>query len=199
MRAHLHRPDAGAGLHGLGQLALQHIGKGGGVLSRHALTGPAVHQGAEQGGGLAAAAGEVLNQMGGGGLAVGAGHTDQLQTLAGVLPERRCQQAGPARHRFGHHQHRVAVGRGASLCGATADHRGHGTGLQGLRPEPATIHGGAGQANEQGAVPHPARIAADPAHLGIGQAGGNAQAGLTQQGMQPLGHGCRHLGATGPF
>ena len=49
MGAHLHGTDLGTGLNGLGQLGLEQIGEGRGVLGRHAVAWPAVHQGAKQG------------------------------------------------------------------------------------------------------------------------------------------------------
>ena len=169
MGAHFHRGDAGPGRNGCGQLGLEQIGKGGGVLGRKAVAGPAVHQGAEQGGGLARRGGQMLNQIGGGGFAIGAGDTDQLQLLAGLLPNSGSQGAGPGGQRFGHHQHRIGTCGGIGGGGGGADHRGGGAGCQHLAPEAAAINAAAGQAHEQGSRAKAARITADAADLRIRQ------------------------------
>ena len=77
-------------------MGLQLIGKGRGVLRRHAVARPAVDQGAEQGHWVAASAGQVFQQVGRRGLAVGARHPDQGKALTGLLPELRGQQTRPA-------------------------------------------------------------------------------------------------------
>ena len=184
MGAHLHGPDPGAGRHRLGQLGLEPIGEGRGVAGGLAMAGPAVDQGAEQGHGAAAGARQVLNQAGGGGLAVGAGNPDQGQVLAGLLPEGRRQLAGPGGHRIGNHNHRIARDRGFGRRRRWTDHRRRGTGGQGLGPEPAAIHGPARQADKQASRRNSARITAHVAHLRIGQAWGHGHAGLTEKRMQ---------------
>ena len=48
MGAHLHGTDLGTSLNCLGQLGLEQIGEGRGVLCRDAVARPAIHQGAKQ-------------------------------------------------------------------------------------------------------------------------------------------------------
>ena len=68
---------------------------------------PAIHQRAEQGRGGTDGRRQMLDQMGGGGFAIGAGDTDQGQSRAGLLPERRCQFSQLTGHRLAHHHHRL--------------------------------------------------------------------------------------------
>jgi len=151
--AHLHRSDVGAGGHRLGQLALQQIGKSGGVLGGDAVTRPAIDQRAEQGGGPAGAARQVFDQMGGGGLAVGARHAEQLEALAGMAPEGGGQFAGePAQLVGGDHEHARLIARRAFPGGFRTDQGPGGAGGQHLRPVGPAIDACAGQAHEQTAV-----------------------------------------------
>ena len=189
MGTHLHRPDLGSRLGGLGQLGLEHIRKGRGVLSGDALARPAVHQSAEQGRRGATTTDQMLDQMGGGGLAVGAGHTDQAQPLAGVLPELSRQQTGPARHGITHHQHGIANGRGPRRRCRRANHHRHSAGRHRLWPEAAAIHHRAGQTHKQGALAHAPGIAAQTLHRTVLKGRRHRQAHLAQQGMEQLGHG----------
>ena len=126
----------------------------------------------------------MLDQAGGGGLAVRAGDPDQGQPLAGLLPVGRRQLAGPGRHRIGNHNHRIARTRGLGRRRRGTNHRRCGAGGQGLAPEPAAIHGPARQADKQAARSDSARITAHVAHLRVGQTGGHGHAGLTQKRMQ---------------
>ena len=88
MGAHFHRCHGATRRLGSRQISLQLIGKRGGVHRRAAMARPAIRQGAHQGGGAAAGQRQVLNQMGGGGFAVGAGDPDQRHLIAGVIPKR---------------------------------------------------------------------------------------------------------------
>ena len=108
MGAHLHGPKPATGSHRRGEIRLQLIGKRGGVHRSPAVTRPTVGQGAEQGTGHSTTESQVLNQMGGGGFAVGAGHPDELQLLAGLPPERSSQTPCHLSHRISNHQHRVS-------------------------------------------------------------------------------------------
>ena len=119
---------------------------------------PTVGQGAKQGGGPAGAVGEMFDQMGGGGFAIGAGNADQGQLATGLAPEGGGQAPGAFRHRISHHQHRIPWAGGILGRGPRANYRGTGAGLQGRPPETTAIHPGPRQADEQGARPHPPRI-----------------------------------------
>ena len=185
--------DLGTGLNGLGQLGLEQIGEGRGVLGGHTVAGPAVDQGAEQGRGAAGTVGQMLDQVGGGGFAVGAGDPDQGKASTGLGPERGRQKARPARQGFGTDQHRIAGTRRLGRRGRRSDHGRHSAGLQRLGPEATPIHLGPRQPHKQGAPAHPPRIAADAAHLPIGQPVRRLQTHVPQDRMEQLGHGTRWL------
>ena len=189
MGAHLHRSQPGAGRHRRRQLALQPIGEGRGVLGGDAVARPAVHQGAEQGRRLSGGAGQMLNQIGGGGLAVGAGDADQTQLPARLVPEGGCQFAGRAGQIVRQHQHRICCGRWYLAGSGRTDNGGGRPGLQHLGPVGAAIHRGAAQAEEQITCLNPAGITAEARELRVGQSRRHRQARVMQQQMEQLGHG----------
>ena len=189
MGAHLHGGHLGAGGQGRRQLGLQLIGKCSCVFGGVAMAGPAIHQGAEEGRRPAGLGGQVFDQAGGGGFAVGAGNADQAHRLAGLPPEGRRQAPGPGGQRIGHHQHRIFCGGGPLGGGGGADHRRHGPGGQGLWPEAAPIHPAAGQTNKQAAGLHKARITAHLRYRLVLKVPRGLQSPMAQEGMELLGHG----------
>ena len=50
----------------------------------------------------------MLNQIGGGGFAIGAGDPDQSQPATGLRPKGSRQLSGPAGQRLRRYQHRIA-------------------------------------------------------------------------------------------
>ena len=190
MGAHLHRPDARTGGHRLGQLALQKIREAGGVLGGDAVAGPAVDQGAEQGGGAAGAGRQMLDQVGGRGLAVGARHPEQFDALTGMPPEGSGQFAGePAQFIGGNHQHTCGFLRGVLPGRLGADQGAGGACGQHFGPVGPSIDAGAGQPDEQASAADAARITADRADLAIREALRRRQPHLMEQRMQQLNHG----------
>ena len=144
MGAHLHSPNGSPRSHRLGQLGLEQVGKGRGVLGRHAGARPAVHQGAKQGRRPLGRRRQVLNQIGGGGFAIGAGHPDQGHGPARAAPELRRQRPGPLGHRIGQHHHRIPCSRWVGRRRRLTNQGRRRSRRQGLGPEAAPIHLGPG-------------------------------------------------------
>ena len=142
--AHLHGPNGRARAYRLGQLGLEQVGKGRGVVGRLAMARPAVHQGAKQGRRPLGRCRQVLNQIGGGGFAIGTGHPDQGHGPARAAPELRRQRPGPLGHRIGHHHHGVPRSRWVGRRRRFPNQGHYSSRRQGLGPEAAAIHLGPG-------------------------------------------------------
>jgi hypothetical protein len=131
----------------------------------------------------------MLNQVGGGGFAIGTGDPDQGESLAGLAPKLSRQQPRPAGQGVGCHQHPIPragrLGRGRRR----ADHGRQGPGPKCLGPEAAPIHLGAWQPHKQGAGAYPAGIATDAGKLPVRQVRRHLQTHLPQDRMEQLGHG----------
>ena len=183
MGAHFHRCHGATRRLGRRQISLQLIGKRGGVHRRAAMARPAIGQGAHQGGGAAAGQRQVLNQMGGGGFAVGAGDPDQRQLIAGVIPKRGSQAASGRRHRISDHQHRITrsrwflLGRIGPITAAVAPC------CRAARQKlpPSTRSPASPQTGCRGGC---AGVAAEVRHHRVGQLLRNAQTGIPNQEMQ---------------
>jgi hypothetical protein len=172
---HLHgrRPDAGVGH--LGQQSLQVGRLGGGVEGRAALVPHADLDGADHPGDAAGGPEDRLQHEGGGGLAVGAGHPDQLQPARGMVEEGGGQ--------WGQHVPDPADQQLGSLQVEGPLHaQGGRAGVQGLAGQIVAVDPRPGDAAEQRARHHPAgvehdvgdrglRVAADLALDGRGEAG----------------------------
>ena len=185
---HFHRRQAAAGGGRLGKLPLQEIGKGRGVGGRDAVARPAVHQRAEQTHRLASRSGQMLDQMGGGGFAIGAGHTNQGHAPAGMVPVRRCNLTDSTRHRILDHHHRVISTWRLCSSSFSSNYGSGGTGLKGLSPKRASIHPFAGKSEKQGSRADAAGIGGDRLQSRIHQPRRHCDACITQKGMQRLRH-----------
>jgi hypothetical protein len=142
---HLHGGRLHPRLGHLGQQPLQVGGLGGGVDGRAPLLADADLDGADHAGAAAGRPEDRLQHVGGGGLAVGAGHPDQVQASGGMveegvrqprqhLPDRADQQLG-----------------GVQGEGPLDAERG-GAGLQGGAGKVVTVDAAAGHAAEQGTL-----------------------------------------------
>ena len=188
MGTHLHRRQAATGGCGFGKLPLQKIGKGRGVGGRDAVARPAVHQRAEQAHRLAGRSGQMLDQMGGGGFAIGAGHTNQGHAPAGVIPVRRGDLTNPTRHRLLDHHHGVISSWRLRSSGFSSNHGSGGPGLKGLGPEAASIHPFARETEKQSSRADATGIGGDGLQPRVHQPRRHCDACITQQGMQHLRH-----------
>ena len=186
--AHLHGRHLRAPCHRFRQLRLQPIGKSRGVSRSDAVAWPTVHQGAEQCRLAPHLIAEMLDQMGGGGFAIRAGHPDQGHALGRVMPERSGQSPSPMSHRVGHHDHRCTRIRRISLSRSHTDHGGGGTVGEGLTPKTAAIHPFTRQSDEQGAMPRTAGIARERFKLWIREVFCHRQTHRMKKRMECLGH-----------
>ena len=139
----------------------------------------------------------MLNQIGGGGFAVGASDANQGQPATGLGPEGSRQLSGPAGQRLRRNQHRIVWPRRLKGRRGLANHRSYRTGLQGLGPEAAPINLAAGQPHKQSAAPDAAGITADTTQLPVGHAHRQLQTHLLQDWVEQLGHGV--VSKTGAF
>ena len=189
MGTHLHGRQMGTTACRLRQLGLQTIRERRGVGGGDAVPGPPVYQRAEQCCGLTHLPRKVLDQMGGGGLAVGACDPDQRHPSAGMVPERSRQIAHDPGDGVLNHHHRVASSRRVLACSSRSDHRRCSAALERLPPETATIHPLTRQTQKQGPSANRTGIAGDGRQRWIVQPLGDGQSHLLQKGMQRLTHG----------
>jgi hypothetical protein len=172
---HLHGRRLHPGVGHLGQQPLQVGGLGGGVDGRAALVPHADLDRAHDPGDAAGRPEDGLQHVGGGGLAVGAGHPDQVEAVRGVVEEGGGQGGqgvpDPADQQLG----------GLQLQGALDDQGGRAR-VQGLAGQVVAVHPRPGNAAEQRAgndlagVEHDVgdqcpSVAADLALDGRGEAG----------------------------
>ncbi|GAA3306262.1 hypothetical protein GCM10020295_62010 [Streptomyces cinereospinus] len=147
----------------------------------------------------------ALDEIGGGGLAGGAGDADLEQLAAGVAVDRRRQFAHP-RARVVDGEHRQAGGRGAFGAGRVGQHGG-GAEADGLGDEVGTVRAGAGQGGVQVARADGARVVGDardpggPLRRGDTQLAGEVREGCGGDPFRPgrsrVGHGSVLLGGWG--
>jgi len=78
MGTHLHGGPLHTVGHRLGQVSMHHVRRRRGVAGRHHRSRPAIFQGAQQGRGGPHGGAQMLDPVGGGGFAVGAGHANEL-------------------------------------------------------------------------------------------------------------------------
>ena len=149
---HLHGSNLCAPVQGFGQLGLKLIRHCRGVGGGHALPRPAIDQGSKQRGRTTTLKTEMLDQMGCGGLAVGACHTNEMHPGRRMLPERCSQRTGPVGQRLGDHQHRILARGGFQPRCLRPNQGGHRPSLQGLLPKTASIHSLTGKPDEQTAL-----------------------------------------------
>ena len=188
MGAHLHGSHLGAAFQGFTKLSLQAIRHRCGVRGGEAVAGPSVHQGSKQSSRPATRLTEVFNQVGGGGFAVGAGHTDQPHTHGGPLPEGRRQLTSPKGHGIWHHENAVSRA-GWMLSGSLfTDQNCSSTIRQRLWPEAASINPLSRQADEQAALANAAGITGECRHRCIRQPSRHRQTHSLEQGMERLRH-----------
>ena len=155
MGTHLHGRHLGRNRRGsLGELRLQSVGKGRGVGGGDAVARPAVHQRAEQAHGLAALrSGQMLDQMGGGGFAIGAGHTNEMPCAMRGAARTPQPSHRPMGHRLLDHHHRVITGGWMGCSGFGSDHAAAAPASTPLGPRTASIHPFPGKTEKQ--VPGP--------------------------------------------
>jgi hypothetical protein len=174
---HLH----GRGLHArvghVGQQPLEIGGLGGRVDGRSALLPDPDLDGAEDPGNAAGGPEDRLQHVGGGGLAVGAGHPDQVEPVRGVLEE------GGRQRRQG-----VADGADDQLGGFGVEGPLHAQGgrarVEGLAGQVVAVDPGPGDAAEQRARAHPAGVEDD-----VGDHGRCVAADLALDGRGETGEG----------
>ena len=172
---HLHRRRLHARVGHLGQQPLEVWGLGGGVDGRPAGVADPHLDGAQQPRDQAGGPEDRLQHEGGGGLAVGAGHPDQVEAARGMVEERRRQRGqhlpDPADQQLG----------GLQVEGPLHAQGGR-AGVEGLAGQVVAVEPGPGDAAEQGAGHHLAGVeddvgdhgpcvAADLAPDGRGEAG----------------------------
>lgn len=182
-----------------GEQRLQVGGFGGGALGLDALVADAHLDGADETGaahGLQAA----LDEVGGGGLAGGAGDADLEQVAAGPAVDRRRQFAHPSA-RVVDHEDRQAGRGGAFGAGRVGEHGG-GAEAGGLGDEVGAVGAGPGQGGVQVAGAHGAGVMGDPRDSGgrVGR-GGTQLVGQLREGCggEPLRPGQSRVGHRMPL
>jgi hypothetical protein len=172
---HLHGRRLDAGVGHLGQQPLEVGGLGGGVHGRPADVAHPDLDSAQHPGGAAGRPEDRLQHEGGGGLAVGAGHPDQLQPLRGVVEEGHGQRGehvpDPADQQLG----------GVGVQGPLHAQGGR-AGVQGLAGQVVAVDPGPGDAAEQGARHHLAGVQDHVGDHGLGVAADLAPDGRGETG-----------------
>lgn len=187
-----------------GEQGLEVGGFGSGALGLDALLADAHLDGADEPGGsdgLQAA----LDEVGGGGLAGGAGDADLQQTAAGVAVDRGRQFAHPSA-RVVDHQDRQP-GRGGALGAGGVGQDGDRAEARGLRDEVGAVQAGAREGGVQVAGADRARVVGDARDLGgalrllgtqlIGELREGCGGDLGRPGRSRICHGSALLGGLG--
>ncbi len=159
---HLHGRGGDSALGHRGQQRLQVSGLGGGELAgQQVRADPGLHP-ADQAGHVAGHPQPGLDQVGGGGLAAGAGHADQPQPLGRVTvdPAGDLAEPGPG---VVDHEHRHSGG-GGPLPPVRVGKDGHRTRAHGGGGEFGPVHPAAGQRRVQIAGPHRPGVVGDAGH-----------------------------------
>ena len=144
---------------------LEVAGLRGGPRHRHGAVADSGPHRSDHGVGQPGRTGDRLDEMGHGGLPVGAGHPDQTQVLRRVAVH-PCGQGAEGRPGVGHHQRRRAAGRGVILDAhrrrAGGDRRGHeAVTVDGEPAHRHEQHPGAGVPRVVGDIGHDRRAVAD--------------------------------------
>lgn len=183
---------------------LQVGGFGRGALGLDALVSDAHLDRADEAG-VALGPQSALDEVGGGGLARGAGDADLEQVAAGVAVDRG-RQLAHLRARIGDHQDRQA-GRHGALGPRRVGQHGDRAEACGLDDEVGAVQTGAGQGGVQVAGADGARVMGDARDLGgalrrggtqlIGEFREGCGGELHRPGRPRIGHGCALLGGLG--
>ena len=174
---HLHGRRLHAGVGHLGQQPLEVGGLGGGVDGRPAFVADPDLDRAEHPGDAAGGPEDRLQHVGGGGLAVGAGHPDQVEAARGVVEERGRQR--------GQGVPDVADDQlGGFQVQGPLHAQGGRAGVEGLAGQVVAVDPGPGDAAEQRARDHPAGVEHD-----VGDHGPCVAADLALDGRGETGEG----------